>query len=990
MAFEAYPSSLLRLLLLGGTEEDHDSLTAFIGNSGYRQTSLTWEQEAAGALSAIASGFFDVAALDYVMIGARPEAWAREARAVVEAGARIVVFNAPDDAALEAQGFAWVAELPRIGRLDAVGFGALLDGRTLPDIDEVAARNWYQALVDVSAAYIAFVDPRLRVRAANDLFAEALGTSRAKLIGQSLESAPNALLVAELKARLSLAFAGTRTEEPGTLELMDGRRLDIMGTVCPCYGPDGQLLGAAVSLRDVSETLRHERDAARAREVQQAVVDLQYRFVSGASETELARRLLEPALTFSDGCFGVVVEVSQPMTPITSMSVCPRTGCGADEGNPCPGRTADDAACSLLVDRLVALAGITECTVDLACEPTADVAGVPGFQRVLAVPLHEGASVTRMLYLATMSREFPHDMLTRLEPIVTAYESVTSGSLAQRRQRDAEVRYRHLYDENPALLIEVSPHGMIQSVNEYGARIIGAAPDELVGTNFLEVLLPDDAVFGGQVLDTVFNGTDETTVAEMRLKHRDGTVVWMKVTGRVIGQETPPTALMVCKDISETRKLSDELAYFASHDVLTGLLNRREFERRIHLATSTADAQQRRHALVLLDLDMFRLVNDTAGHKAGDELLRDVGKRLSGALRSRDIVARIGGDEFGVLIRDCDQAQALRVAEELLTAVIRDPFEWREHDFRMNASAGVVPIDGAITDVGELMSTAEATCQEAKLGTANNIALSTGETSALKRRREEMQRLEQLRRALSTDAFELNAQVIRPSGGGSGPVHFEVLLRMLGDDGARISPGVFLPVAERYRLAQPLDRWVVSSVFAWFAARRELLDRVGVCSINLSGHSVGDPDMQDFIREQCMIHRVPADRFCFEVTETAMMVDIDRAISFIETLREDGFRFAIDDFGTGLASFGYLKRLPVDYVKIDGMFVKDIEEDDSHAAIVASINQISKVMGKQTIAEFVETEEIAKRLWMIGVDYVQGYGIGKPVPLDELGVLGDG
>lgn len=990
MAFEAYPSSLLRLLLLGGTEEDHDSLTAFIGNSGYRQTSLTWEQEVDGALSAIASGFFDVAALDYVMVAAHPEAWARASRSAFERGGRIVVFNAPDDAGLEAEGLAWVGELPRIGRLDAVSFGALLDGRALPDVDEVAARNWYQALVDVSAAYIAFVDPRLRVRAANDLFADALGTSRAKLIGQSLERAPHAQLVSELKARLSSAFSGTRSETSGTLELMDGRCLDIIGTFCPCYGPNGQLLGAAVSLRDVSESLQHERDAARAREVQQAVVELQYQFAAGASETELARRLLEPALAFSEGCFGVVVEVSQGLAPITSMNACRRHGCCAEEGNPCPGRALDDAASSLLVERITAVAGTPDTIRDLACEASAHGDAAPGFQRVLAVPLNDGEGVTRMLYLATMSHAFPDDIVTRLEPIVTTYESVISGALAQRRQRDAEVRYRHLYDENPALLIEVSPHGTIQSVNEYGAGLIGAAPDDLIGSNFLEVLLPDDAVFGGQVLDTVFNSMDETTVAEMRLKHRDGTVVWMKVTGRVIGQQTPPTALMVCKDISETRKLSDELAYFASHDVLTGLLNRREFERRIHLATSTADSQQRRHALVLLDLDMFRLVNDTAGHKAGDELLRDVGKRLSGALRSRDIVARIGGDEFGVLIRDCDQAQALRVAEELLTAVIREPFEWRDQDFRMNASAGVVPIDGALSDVGELMSTAEATCQEAKLGTANNIALSTGETSALMRRREEMQRLEQLRRALSTDAFELNAQLIRPSGGGSGPVHFEVLLRMLGDDGARIPPGVFLPVAERYRLAQPVDRWVVSSVFAWFASRRELLDRVGVCSINLSGHSVGDPEMQDFIREQAMIHRVPADRFCFEVTETAMMVDIERAISFIEMLREDGFLFAIDDFGAGLASFGYLKRLPVDYVKIDGMFVRDIEEDDSHAAIVASINQISKVMGKQTIAEFVENDQIAKRLWMIGVDYVQGYGIGKPVPLDALGVFGDG
>jgi len=987
MAFEAHPASLLRLLLVGGTEEEHASLTVYIGGVGYRQTSLSWEPDPARATNALDNGHFDVAAIDYTLLTADPRAWARRLTDPTRADGtpRYVLFNAPDEATEPDAALAWTRGMPRLTTLCPMRFDALVGGRSTLTLGAVQpwTTNWYEALVEASSASIAFVDPQFRVRAANQAFAHAYGAVRETLVGAHLDDLLSAEHAESLKSLLLGAFDGTQVDRKGRLELPDGTLLDTLSSCSPCYATDGRLLGAALIVRDITEMVAREREAERVARVQQAVVELQYQFVSGASSAELARRMLRAALALTGGCFAFFADIrdGEPV-PASVRHTCSNHDCERRTSGECAGAFVSEDVQRALAGEIMSFIGPVKRPLLLPVA-AADDDAVP-FRHLLAFPLRGEARPIGVLYVGTRNAEWPDDVVASLEPLASTFDSVTSGSLALSRQRDAEVRYRHLYDENPALLIEVSPHGSIHSVNQFGAGIIGAVPDALVGSNFLELLLPDDAVFGGQVIDSVFAGADETTVAELRFRHGSGQIVWMRVTGRVISDAGTPTALLVCKDISEARKLSDELAYFAAHDVLTGLLNRREFERRVHLAASTAAQQEREHALFLVDLEMFRFVNDTAGHKAGDELLRAVASRLSGALRSRDIVARIGGDEFAVLIRDCGASQAVRVAEELLTAMIRDPFSWREYDFRLNASVGVVPIDGQTIEVSELMSTAEATCQEAKQGAASNIALSTGETSALKRRREEMRCLELLRKALSTDAFELFGQVIRPAGDDRGLVHFEVLIRMLTEDRIRLAPGAFLPVAERYRLAQQIDRWVIGAVFGWFAAHRELIDRLGVCSINLSGQSVGDPEMQGFIREQCMIHRVPADRFCFEVTETAMMNDIERSIEFIEALRRDGFRFAIDDFGTGLASFGYLKRLPVDYVKIDGLFVRDIEEDDSHAAIVSSINQISKVMGKKTIAEFVENDRIAKRLWTIGVDYVQGYGIAEPVPLAEL------
>ena len=452
------------------------------------------------------------------------------------------------------------------------------------------------------------------------------------------------------------------------------------------------------------------------------------------------------------------------------------------------------------------------------------------------------------------------------------------------------------------------------------------------------------------------------------------------------GVNAMATALQAAQERMQERidEATERLSYQATHDALTGLVNRREFERRLEKALASARAEGRVHALCYLDLDQFKIVNDTCGHVAGDELLRQLTGLLQGKVRDADTLARLGGDEFGVLLNDCPLEQAQIVADLLRQTVKDFHFVWHERPFAIGVSIGLVPITQDSGTLAKVLSCADTACYAAKDLGRNRVHVYRAEDSELAQRQGEMNWVARITHAIEENRFRLYCQTIMPlADEDKEGRHFEVLLRMLDDDGQIIPPMAFIPAAERYNLMPSIDRWVVSTTFGLYW---KLFSRDGghhTCTVNLSGPSMSDEFFLEFIKRQFDLYQVPHDHICFEITETAAISNLNRAVAFIGELRALGCRFSLDDFGSGLSSFTYLKNMPVDYLKIDGSFVRDMAVDPMDHAMVSAINQVGHVMGLKTIAESVENEATREALREMGVDFAQGIAIEPPRPLQD-------
>lgn len=387
--------------------------------------------------------------------------------------------------------------------------------------------------------------------------------------------------------------------------------------------------------------------------------------------------------------------------------------------------------------------------------------------------------------------------------------------------------------------------------------------------------------------------------------------------------------------------------------------------------------------MFFLDLDQFKVINDTCGHAAGDELLRQISEVIRSTIRTSDILARIGGDEFAILIQDCTLDQASLVANLILNAINEFQFIWEENIFRIQISIGLVPITSTTQTISELFIQADAACYLAKDAGRNRIHIHHVDDSEMAHRRDEMQWVTKIYSALEENRFLLYAQPI-VSIENQAKHHYELLLRMKDTSSNIIAPGEFLPAAERYDIIDQLDHWVIKNSFKILSDSPIFLQSINFVSINLSGKSLTSEALIETITHCLYTSNVPAHKICFEITETAAISNFNRALKFINDLKQKGFLFALDDFGTGLSSFAYLKRIPVDFLKIDGIFVKGIIENPIDYEFVNSINGIGHVMGMKTIAEFVESDEILKKITELGVDYAQGYAVGKPIPLETL------
>lgn len=438
--------------------------------------------------------------------------------------------------------------------------------------------------------------------------------------------------------------------------------------------------------------------------------------------------------------------------------------------------------------------------------------------------------------------------------------------------------------------------------------------------------------------------------------------------------------VMVFHDVTQSRSMARELSWQASHDALTELYNRRYFEAELEIMVTTAVQQNHHHVLCYLDLDQFKVVNDTSGHLAGDELLRQLARLLKRHIRAADTVARLGGDEFGILLTQCPMDRAVNIAEDLRQAVADYPFIWQDQVFRVGVSIGLVALDSNSTDATAVMSAADAACYAAKYRGRNRIQIYQKDNAELNQQRQERHWSVVIRQALENNRFCLYRQVISQTINPQGQTidFYEVLVRMLGDSGERISPGVFIPAAERYGLMPLLDRWIIKTCLVNLERQLQDSSEETLYSINLSGASLNDEHFLEFVNTQFESFQVPPQCVCFEITETAAIADFERANSFIRELSQLGCRFALDDFGSGMSSFAYLKALPVDFLKIDGDFIRDIVSDSTTQAIVESIHRVGNVMGLQTIAESVENEAILTKLQTINIDFVQGYGVSRP------------
>lgn len=581
------------------------------------------------------------------------------------------------------------------------------------------------------------------------------------------------------------------------------------------------------------------------------------------------------------------------------------------------------------------------------------------------------------------------DMERRFSGFRGITRDITSRKITEEALFEEKERLHVTLESIADGVVTMGRDGSINYINPSACQLTGWQPEQARGKSLLQVL---DLVVDekdASVSDTIarclekgsfFRYSDNT-----RLRQRD-TLNESQVEVRISPLRNRSRQIIgvvvIFHDVTELHNLSSKMAYQATHDALTGLINRVAFEHHLQQAIESAHNVGQRHVICYLDLDQFKLVNDTCGHIAGDELLRQLAQEMQSQLRPGDVLARLGGDEFGVLLMDCSLPQAREYMERIRQMVKNFRFFWQEKGFEIGVSIGVVPISAESGTLTEVLSAADSACYVAKDCGRNRIHVSELDDIAVAERQGQMQWVHRIRRSLEDNRLFLHYQAITPLAGNAEGSYGELLLRMQDRQGNVVTPTDFIPAAERYHLMVDIDRWVVKHALDVL----KTMDRRGSgrFAINLSGQSLCDDRFLDYILEKIKASGVSPERICLEITETAAIANLARAKKFIAVLKAMGCKFSLDDFGSGLSSFGYLKSLAVDFVKIDGRFVQNILMDPVSLAMVESINHIAHLMGLKTVAECVENQEVLRELKILGIDYVQGNGVHISLPLQEM------
>lgn len=563
-------------------------------------------------------------------------------------------------------------------------------------------------------------------------------------------------------------------------------------------------------------------------------------------------------------------------------------------------------------------------------------------------------------------------------------KDMTARKLTERRLVESESSLRNYYELQPVMMVTLDEHNCIQAVNQFTSQLLGYETKAMLGHKLKEFYFEPNELSARQVLLQPKQGQALVWRREIRYLTPDNRIVWIRENIRQIVETKQ--LLIVGEDISETHLLAEKLDYQAHYDTLTSLYNRNHFEQELIIALQEVKGSLRSHIMFYLDLDQFKLINDTVGHEAGDAAIVYSAELLSQLIQQdRGILARIGGDEFAVLLRDCDESEIHNVSQCILKAFNSSEFIWKGIHLNLNCSIGIRMIDYTASSPQMVHAQADTACNLAKEEGRNRAHLYRVDDENVRRRELEMECVNQVYDALANGRVDLYAQQILDIS--DKPIHkmnLEILVRLRDKNNQLMSPGIFMPAIERYNLAHLIDREVFQKTLSWFEKNPNAVANLGRCSINLSGQSMGDKDFIDFLMDLLQNTSVPRDKICIEITETAAVGNMREATLFFTRLKELGCMIALDDFGSGLSSFAYLKTLPLDIVKIDGCFVRDMHEDEMDYILVKSINDLVKKMGKKTVAEFVENEAILACLKELKIDYAQGYLICAPTPLEAL------
>jgi len=590
-------------------------------------------------------------------------------------------------------------------------------------------------------------------------------------------------------------------------------------------------------------------------------------------------------------------------------------------------------------------------------------------------------------YLGKFINNAIDTILSSKNELVLALERASASEIELGIEKErAEVTLYSITDS----VITVDINECIVYLNPAGEKLLGRKIADVSGKKFNKVFNIVEESTGNAIDDALHEcfvtGEIVHVPEHSSLISKDNSVISIEasiapmkaVTGDLMG------AVIVVQDVSHTRRLTRQLSYQASHDLLTGLYNRRKFEEYLEEILINVREEDRHHALFYLDLDNFKIVNDTCGHIAGDELLKQLPALFHEVLRSGDIIARLGGDEFGIILENCAIQQAANIADKIRQRIKDYRFIWDDRTFEIGVSIGVIAINADNAEMSQVLSSADVACYAAKDSGRNRVHIYEPSDKAVSERYGQMHWTARISKALEENRFQLYQQPI-VGVTSKGRSHLEILLRMIDEDGNVIPPGAFMPAAERYGLMPDIDRWVIHEVFK-FMGRDDPTDPIKntdrVFAINLSGDSINDSGLLDYVLEQKKRQNISLTNVCFEITETVAISNLSKATIFINELKKHGCQFALDDFGSGLSSFAYLKNLPVDYLKIDGSFVRDISRDQIDRTMVESIQHVGKVMSLVTIAEHVEDEVTLNILEEIGVDYVQGYHLGRPEAIE--------
>lgn len=582
----------------------------------------------------------------------------------------------------------------------------------------------------------------------------------------------------------------------------------------------------------------------------------------------------------------------------------------------------------------------------------------------------------------------------RKDFLITNLEFTAKSLELEHEKRQAQITLASLGDA----VISTNASGEITYINSSAQHLMGWESEEVTGYLAHEVMISVNS-YSGRIIDhpiklALQKKSPMELVETAAFISREGKRIHVAGNVSLINDQNGAIngSVMVFHDCTEKQKITQRLAYHVSHDSLTGLINRNEFEHQLRqLYYDGLPETKTGHVLCYLDLDQFKLINDTKGHHIGDLLLCEVSKFLQQRLRQqRDIFARLGGDEFGLLMENCSIENGVKVANDICTNLRSHTFLLEENKYSLSVTIGVVALDQQVS-MAQALIAADVACHLAKQQGRDRIHLYQESDKAITQIHGEMEVITTIKQALEQDRFQLFYQELTPNEIDALsviPSHYEILLRLEDNNGRLIQPNLFLPAAEHYNLACRIDYWVIRSVCVWLHKYSERIAETATFAINLSGLSLNHYGLIDYIKGQLKQYSIPAEILSFEITETAAITNITQAITFIHSIRELGCKVALDDFGSGMSSFAYLKQLPVDILKIDGMFIRNILTDPIDLAMVKSVNDIAHLLGLKTVAEFVETEAIQTEIQKLGVDFSQGYLFGRPKPLEKL-ILSD-